>query len=110
MDDAIRIYVEALKERQKAERLVRELSDFIKYVSNALERDPANFSFDATARLGPPVSRTGTPNFDSVKWPSAKALQDLLTTWDTSRRRVQEAWDVLSPDDRTILPSPERRS
>jgi hypothetical protein len=108
--DAVRVYVEALKDRQKAERAVREVVDFVKYVSNALERDVSNFSFDAVARLGPPVSRTASPTYDSAKWPSAKGLQELLIAWDDSRRRVQDAWDALDAEDRTILPGPDRRN
>ena len=108
--DAVRAYVEALKDRQKAERAVREVVDFVKYVSNALERDASNFAFDGAARLGPPVTRTGNPTYDSIKWPSAKGLQDLLLAWDNSRRQVQEAWDALEHEDRSILPGPDRRN
>jgi hypothetical protein len=108
VSDAVRSYVEALKERQKAERSIRDVVEFIKYVSNALERDVNNFAFDGVQRVG--ASRPTGSSYESAKWPSAKGLQELLIKWDDTRRLVQEAWDAMPADDRAILPSPDRRS
>lgn len=107
--DGVRIYVEALKDRQRAERAIRDVVEFVKYVSNALERDAANFSFDNVARLGPGHTRALGSTYESAKWPSAQGLQDLLLQWDATKKRVQDAWDGMSADDRAILPSPDRR-
>ncbi len=110
VSDAVRIYVEALKERHKAERAIRDVVEFVKYVSNALERDVGNFSFDGVQRQGAPVTRSGASTYESSKWPSAEYLQSLLLKWDGTKKKVQDCWDALAPDDRSILPSPDRRT
>ncbi|HLY54331.1 MAG TPA: hypothetical protein VKS60_02165 [Stellaceae bacterium] len=110
MTEPVRTYVEALKERQHAERAIRDVIEFVKYVSNALERDSANFTFDNKPRLNPSTSRAGGSTYESSKWPTAQGLQELMMKWDIARKHVQDAWDALSADDRAILPSPDRRN
>ena len=111
--DPIRAYLDAVRDYDEKAEKARELIKGIAAVCDALRYHLPEF-LSGTYGLSIPREASGgfragpSLQFNMDEWPDKGALRSVIAEWHASFRRLNDAWDKVSEQDRGALRHPPR--
>jgi hypothetical protein len=100
---ALQVYEQATREAIALVTLVTDAAQDLRQWPNLVVEN-SGYDFPAELRFLPTY-----PRIDAVHWPSADKLASTLSKWQDANVKLQNAWNLVPPDQRHGLQPPPFR-